>query len=312
MHYRLNLGKPLQEAVPAIATGQLDAAIACLKSSGRDHKAVHSARKHFKRVRALLGLVESAARGKKVKASQKLITSAAHSLAPGRDAKVALGAAESLAKDCASSSNARAFSDLTSFLMARRERAEEKFNRTGLEGVLQELETAKAGLAKLDLRDARMSDLLKSVTAAYARGRRAMKAALDTGGDEPVHTWRKHAQRHWRHMLLLKAVCPKEAKERIVLARRLSEILGEHNDLAVLRQTILANRIVFRTPSDVQMLCRCIETRQKRLARKAASHGARLYAAKPGAFSRRFQAYWQCTKRERAVKARPQGRAAGA
>ncbi len=291
MLYRLSVVKPLQEAVPAIAADQLDAAILRLKSADHDVKAVHSARKHFKRARALLDLVAPAARGKKAKDSQKLIAAAARMLSASRDARVAIGAAAVLEKDCSARKNASAFSDLTSFLIARRDRTEEKFSSAGLGAVLGELEKAKASLKKIDLRDAKMGDLLDSACATYRLGRRAMKTALTNRKDEAMHDWRKLTQRHWRHTLLLKELWPKEAKARTALARHLSEILGQYNDLAVVQETILANRVAFRSPADVNELCQCIEEKQRKLLRQAASSGERLYAEKPKAFARRLGAY---------------------
>lgn len=291
MLYRLSVAKPLQEAVPAIAADQLDAAIARLKSADHDDKAVHSARKHFKRARALLGLVAPAAHGKKAKDCQKFIASAARMLSASRDARVAIGAAAVLEKDCSAHENASAFADLTSFLVARRDRTEEKFSNAGLGEVLGELEKAKASLKKIDLRDARMGDLLDSACATYRLGRRTMKTALANRQDKVMHDWRKLTQRHWRHTLLLKELWPKEAKARTALARQLSEILGQYNDLAVVREAILANTAAFRSPADVKGLCQCIDEKQAKLLRQAASSGARLYAEKSKAFARRLGAY---------------------
>ncbi|MFY9641062.1 MAG: CHAD domain-containing protein [Rhodomicrobium sp.] len=291
MLYRLSVAKPLQEAVPAIAADQLEAAISRLKSADHDSKAFHSARKHFKRARALLGLAAPAARGKNAKASQKLIASAARMLSASRDARVAIGAAEGLEKDCSAGGNASAFTDLTAFLIARRDRTEEKLNSVGLEQVLGELEKAKASLKRIDLGGAHMGDLLRSACATYRLARRAMRKALTNPEDEPMHDWRKLTQQHWRHTLLLKESWPKEAKGRTALARQLSEILGQYNDLAVVRETVLTNSAAFRSPADVAVVCQCIEKKQRKLLRQAASSGERLYAEKPKAFARRVETY---------------------
>ncbi len=296
MHYRLSMAKPLRDAVAGIVAGELGAAHERLKSADRDHAAIHSARKHFKKIRALLCLVEPAERGNKAKATKKLIASAARSLASSRDAYVVIGAAEALEKTCEGSPNARAFSDLLSFLRARRDRVEENLNHAGLGTVLNDLEKAKASLEKLDLRGAKMSDLLDSASGTYRKGRHAMKAALTDGSAEALHDWRKAVQRHWRQTLLLKEVWPKEAKARIALARLLSDVLGLHNDLTVLNETILANRIVFRSPGDVRMLCRCIEKKQADLLGEAASLGGRLYSEKAKLFAKRLTSQWHSGK----------------
>jgi hypothetical protein len=211
---------------------------------------------------------------------------------------VAINTAEVLKKECGSDTSARAFSDWIAFLKARRDRVEEQLDAGSRKTVTTELKKIKASLLKLGLRDAAMSDLLASASKTYRAGRRAMKAALKAGGGEPLHEWRKLAQRHWRHTLLLKEVWPEEAKGRAGLARRLCDLLGQYNDLTVMHETVHANKVVFRSPSDMKILCHCVEAKQKRLLKKAASRGSRLYAEKPKAFARRLRAHWQKARRK--------------
>ncbi len=300
MNYRISVAQPLVESVPAIGAAQLDAAIARLKSSNVDHGAIHAARKHFKRTRALLDLIKPAAESGALKTSRKHLSAAAQTLAASRDAQVAVGAAEALEKEFGTKRNSRAFCDLASRLRARRERVDERLNRAGLDEALKDLKKAKADLFKLDLRRVTMSSLLQSASETYRRGRHAMKKAFETGEEEHLHAWRKHVQRHWRHMRLLKAAWPAEAKARMVLVRSLADVLGTHHDLAMLREIILADRDVFNSAGDAKVLCRCIDRKQASLSGEAASLGQRLYSEKPKAFLKRLQAHWHGSTRERA------------
>ncbi len=220
MHYRLSFVQPLQESVPAIAASQINAAMERLKAAESDEKAVHAARRHFKRTRALLGLVEPAACGKIARRDQKRLASSARLLAAARDAQAAIAAAVALEKDFGAGPNSRAFSDLKSFLDARRDRAGETLQQASVKTVLATLEKTKASILKLDLSGLTMSGLLDSASQTYRNGRDAMRDALENEGEEEIHRWRKLVQRHWRHMLLLKESWPKEAKARIALARR--------------------------------------------------------------------------------------------
>jgi len=287
------MAQPLQKSIPEIVAAQLDAAIARLNAADGGPAAVHEARKHFKRTRALLSLVEPAAHGTAAKTGCKRLARAARKLAGSRDAQVAVNTAEALEKEYGTGARARALSDLISFLKARRDRAEEQLDAGGRKAVIDELKKIKASLLKLSLRGAAMGDLLASASKTYRAGRRAMKGTLKAGGGEPLHEWRKLAQRHWRHTLLLKDVWPDEAKARTPLARKLCDVLGQYNDLTVMGETIVANKVVFRSPSDMKMLCDCIKAKQKRLLKKAASRGERLYAEKPKAFARRLKAHWR-------------------
>lgn len=289
MSYRLARSRPLKDAVLATASEQLHAAMILLRSMGSDPDAVHAARKHFKRARALAELVEPMAKRKPLRKGRKKLRSAAHELAARRDAHVAYAAAEALEKRCGDPRLAAVFGDLKSWLQARRDRIEETFSCGGVDDALSKLAGAKKDFSKLGLRHSTFDDLFESATSTYRRGRRAMKTAIASGDDEALHTWRKQTQLHWRHMRLLREAWPKGAKARAAIASRLSDVLGKHHDLAVLREMIRNNRDVFRAPNGGQMLCRCIEKRQASLARKAAKHGKHLYAEKPKAFLKRLQ-----------------------
>jgi CHAD domain-containing protein len=306
LHYRLSLAKPLKESVQAIAATQIDSAIARLNAMDRDHTAIHAARRHFKRTRALLDLVAPATRGNIAKTGRRRLILIARKLGASRDAQVAIGAAEDLERDFGKGVNARAFSDLISFLKARQDRAGEILHQEGVKPVLAELEKTKANLLKLNLLGD-MPILIDSASKTYRRGRQEIREAFETGNENKLHECRKLVQRHWRQMILLRDLWPKEAKARIALARRLSDALGTHHDLAVLRETILSNVIVFRSPDDVDLFCRCIRKKQDTLARKVARRAKRLYAQKPKYFSKCLHACWRSAERERSLKSTASG-----
>ncbi len=296
MDFRLSMSQPLKEAVPAIAASQLDAAIERLRSWDHDDTAIHEARKHFKRTRALLGLISPIAGGKKAKTSGKLIASAAKMLSANRDAQVVRAAAESLLEDLIDRGGAKAYADLISLLRARRDRVVEKFNESDVQRVIEEVERAKASVTGLDLGRASMGSLIESAANTYRQGRRAMKAALKAGEEEPFHEWRKLTQRHWRQMMLLYETDPKEAAKRIKLAQFVSDHLGLHHDLSLLREIILSNSMAFSHPNDVKMLCRSIDKRQAALLKQASRRGRRLYQMKPKVFAKRLRGHWEGRK----------------
>ncbi len=306
MQYRLGAAQPLQKAIPEIVASEIDAAIARVSSAEDGRAAVHAARKHLKRSRAVLSLVQPVARGDLARISRKRLAAVARLLAGNRDSEVAIETARELEKECEPGTAARAFSDLSPFLKARRERIEEQLGVSGLQGVTEELAKIKASLSKLNLGQASMRDLLGCAAQTYRKGRRAMKEAAASGGDEHLHEWRKLAQLHWRHVILLKEFWPQEAKSRIALTRRLCDLLGKHNDLAVMHGLVRTNRAVFNGTSDAVLLCRCIEEKQKHLLKKALSSGGRLYAQRPKALARLLRAHLEASAPDRAAADRLQ------
>ncbi|WP_415188668.1 CHAD domain-containing protein [Rhodomicrobium sp.] len=297
MNYRLNLFEPLSQSVPSVGCEQLDAAIERLMAAEHDETAVHAARRHFKRTRALIALVKAADRGDAARTAQGLISHAGRLLSASRDAQVAVGAAETLRAEFAGASHERLFSDLSSWLEARRGNALERAVSEKIGNAIAEVAKAKAGLFQFDFGDASVKDLLGAAVRTYKRGRRAMKKALASGHAEDLHEWRKQVQRHWRQTLLLRTAWPREAKARSKLAKTLSDALGLHHDLAVLRDMIEQNRAVFRSPSDVNTLLRFIDEKQAALLADAKERGKQLYAEKPKAFHARLKAHWRSLSR---------------
>jgi CHAD domain-containing protein len=288
LQYRLTATIPLQKAIPRIAAGEIGAAMNCLGDAGTGSAGVHAARKHFKKARALLSLIEPVSNGSVAKRSRRRLARAARKLAATRDAEAAVAAAEKLEREYGNGTNAQAFAGLVSFLKARRDRAGEQ--RQPRQAVIKELKEIRNGVAKLDMADARLADLAGPAAKTFRQGKRGMKTALASGKSEAFHEWRKLAQRHWRQLLLLQEIWPGDAKDRIEKIRRLSDILGQYNDLSVMRETIQANRAAFSSAADMKTLNRVIDAKQGKLKKKAAKWGKRLYCDKPKPLGHKLRA----------------------
>lgn len=292
MAYRLSVAKPLERTIPAIVSEQIDEAIANLESIANNDKAVHAARRNFKRIRALLDLVKDESPGKTGKAGQKRFASIARKLAGARDAQIAYQAAAALEKKYGSAETAAVFADVKSWLQARRDRQEQRLGANAVDAVLVQLREVRADFDTFELQRTKIEDLLKAVRQTYRGGRAAKQIALESGEETAIHDWRKLVQRHWRHMVLFRNAWKAEIKARIALASELSDVLGTHHDLTVLRDAIIIDGTAVISQDGAQILCRFIEKKQRRLARKAAILGERLFAEKPKAFLKRLQMYW--------------------
>jgi hypothetical protein len=78
-----------------------------------------------------------------------------------------------------------------------------------------------------------------------------------------------------------------QAKE----AHRLSDLLGDDHDLAVLRTALIAGAADI--PVDLESVIALIDHRRGQLQSDAFRVGARLYAEKPKALHRRIHSYWR-------------------
>ena len=124
----------------------------------------------------------------------------------------------------------------------------------------------------------------------YRRGRRQMRIARKAGGEEAWHEWRKRAKDLWYAHLLLAGAWPGPLEAAAAEAHRLSEALGDHHDLALLRADLHQRRL---GEAETRALEAAIDRRQGELAAEALDLGARLYAERPQDFSRRQRRYWE-------------------
>jgi CHAD domain-containing protein len=70
----------------------------------------------------------------------------------------------------------------------------------------------------------------------YRRGRQAFTRARGTREMEDLHAWRKRVKDLWYHERLLASTCGPTVRGHAKDLDRLSDLLGDDHDLAVLRQ----------------------------------------------------------------------------
>jgi CHAD domain-containing protein len=116
-----------------------------------------------------------------------------------------------------------------------------------------------------------------------------MKAA--EGGDEAdFHGWRKRAKDLWYELRLLGDAWPRPLGATSDEVHQLSELLGDHHDLAVLREDLRQRNLGGEA---TQPLAAAICLRQEELAEESFALGRRLYVERPRDFSRRLRGYWR-------------------
>lgn len=128
--------------------------------------------------------------------------------------------------------------------------------------------------------------------AALERLREAGAGEIETG--VAIHgarkDMRKRAKDLWYELRLLSGSWPVPLKATVDEAHRLSELLGDHHDLAVLREDLRERNL---GAEETQALSAAIDRHQAELAAGAISLGRRLYAERPQDFERRLRRYWE-------------------
>ena len=126
---------------------------------------------------------------------------------------------------------------------------------------------------------------------AYRRGRKRMRRTADEPSPANVHEWRKRVKDLWYQLRILEVATPKKLRDRVEVADRLGDVLGDHHDLAVLRDDLLLREMP--TVSRAPLVAAITAQRQRELEKKAFDLGDRLYVEKPKRFHKMMRRAWR-------------------
>jgi len=296
MRYRLKLDEPVADGIRRIGIAQIDRAAKALSEQDRD-TGIHEARKCFKRVRALLDMSRPALPAKVYKRENRRFRDLGRALAGPRDIHVMRQTLDTLADRRDLAAAGETASALRVWLDAKRLQVVTSDSDAATSQAQRVLAEARAAFGNIPFKAKDVSPLTEGVRDIYANGRKAMKHAYRIGADDVTfHDWRKHVQRHWRHLQLVRNAWPEVIAPRIALASDLSELIGKDHDLAVLITFIRRNRAILGPRGEVKALIQEARAQQAVLRTAAFQHGQRLYALPPSALEDMLRAYWSAAQ----------------
>jgi len=294
--YRFKVDRPVDEEVRRIAGKQLALALEHLGAIGdvEKDKALHEARRHVKKVRALIRLVRPAL-GASYRKSNKALRRVNRLLSPIADGEAVLDTLTRLETRSAAELST-AVGALREALLARRAAID---RRAKADRVLQSCTSAlKAEQARITAwrltprgHRAVTGGLGKTVRA--ARRGMARAVAHPTAGN--YHAWRRRVKDHWFQLRLLERRCGGDLVARQQLLETLDGHLGEYHN-CVLLQSVLARATNLGRP-DTARLLRALRRYQTELRVEAARLGADTYGERPRQFVTRVERAWRSTSR---------------
>jgi CHAD domain-containing protein len=292
--FRLTRDEELAAGLTRVAAGRAEAALERLRESeageGDAAVAVHGVRKDMKKLRTVLRLVRFELGEKRYRADSARFRDAARALSEARDAEVKLETVAALAEHEADLPGEAL--DAWRKILDRDRVAAANFTHDE-ESVARARSLIEAGLEGIQAWEAK-GDSWKLVEPAvirtYRRGRRAMKKAKERRRAGDLHEWRKRAKDLWYELRLLSCAWPGPLEATADEAHRLTDLLGDHNDLAVLREDLRQRNL---GEAETAALGAAIDRRQEALALEALSLGRRLYAERPPELNRRLRRYWR-------------------
>jgi CHAD domain-containing protein len=283
--YRLKAGEPLPKGIARVARGRIDHALDELqgKTESTAEEAVHEARKDLKKLRALVRLARGELGETAFARENACFRDAGRELAAVRDRDVMLETLTAL------DIPAELGRELRNAIQAHTARDGDGDRRAAVTGVVTMLGEARGLVDDWPLERDSFDALEDGLVRTYRRGRRDLKAVRASPSVEGLHEWRKRVKELWYQHTLLHPIWPHVMQAFGDEVHELANRLGDDHDLAMLAEWA-------REHSDAGPdFFDAVERRRLELQEEARSLGARVYAERPAAYSRRLRRLWKAS-----------------
>ncbi|MDB5321685.1 MAG: hypothetical protein JWN40_3316 [Phycisphaerales bacterium] len=295
MAFELQNNESVEAGVRRIVDEQLENALEELRSADprKADAAVHSARKRFKRIRAVVRLVRKGLGPEVFERENASFRDAGGTLAEARDAAVLIQTLDALK----ASVEPAVFATARKRLLARRRAVRKRVltGGNGLETVARTVEEARQRAADWRIVGGEGWAAIKpGLKRVYRDGRVAFERAQVGGHPELFHEWRKRVKDLWHHMEVLEAIWPGALKPLAEEFHCLADTLGQEHDLSVLKAVLEAEALA--RAEEVSGVIEPLEAKRVGLECEAKRAGERLFVEKAGAFLKRLGKYWAAWK----------------
>jgi CHAD domain-containing protein len=293
--YRLKRNETAADGVRRIAAGRADDALDQLRHGvgGDFASAIHETRKDLKKLRSMLRLVRPSLGDDVYRRENDRFRDSGRLLSGPRDAQVKLETLHALRERFPGRLSEMRLAPLIAALEDERDRHLRSNGAGGpVDQAVAEIGAGRDAIAEWRLDGDEWSLIEPGLRRSYRRGRNRFADVRATATDEAIHEWRKRVKDLWYHLRVVRDAEPKEIGQAADRAHELSDLLGEHHDLAMLRDDVRARREPLAS-GELERLLTSISERQEELYAEAIALGKRVYAKKPKAFTKRLRAYWQ-------------------
>lgn len=281
-----------------IAVSQLETGLSELRDEDMAQaERVHQARKRCKKLRGLLRLVRPAFSG--YGDENETFRDAARTLSDTRDATAVLESLDALEAQYEAELKKAALNPLRKALEDRRDALDESEIEEKLSDMRLVFREALERVEDWSLDSSEADAFAPGAAKTYKRAQKAMKAARKSGSADDFHDWRKRVKYHWYHLRLLKRIWPGVMNAYVEQADILSDDLGEHHDLAVLKDT--AASLLGRDHETVELVDGLAGARQQTLEDTCLLRGRKLLADSPEDLAERWAEWWATARRNAAA-----------
>jgi CHAD domain-containing protein len=289
--YRLKKGKSASKELSRVVAREFEKAVTDLDhADSSPAEAVYEARKHVKKIRAVLRMLQKDL-GKDYVVQNRRLRTVAHQLSSLRDADAAADTMESVRRRYPQLVTPSILASVQKGLRSRKRVTTARVDPEHLvPRVERSLRRSAERTPQRVRRVVRRTAMSAGILRGYERARDALAEVHTTPDDGMFHRWRRRVKDHWYHIRLLEGLNGR-AHARARTLKRLETWLGDDHNLVLLRGTILDNPTRFGDEKTTALVLGCVTKHQTSLRRRALKLGDRAFAQKPRAF-RRLVARW--------------------
>ena len=298
MSYHFENGESIYQGTRRIAKEEAERAIENLNTTADIHEGLHEARKHFKRIRALIRFVRDDIPKDTYRLENRDYRDIGRKLSDLRDVTSCLEALDRLKDSGQDKASINILENFESQLKQRRETVTNEMVKNGvIENVISNIESAKTRIPEWQFLNRHKKIFSKSIPRVYKRGLKAFSDAYHQQTDDAFHEWRKRVKYLLYHTQLMRPFWDYIMKPYEKAVKSLSNFLGEDHDLFLIKQALQSGMVAL-SEAETKQIFDIVVTEQQSKRRDAYYLGKKVYAEHPEAFGSRIFYYFDTWKEE--------------
>lgn len=301
MSYCLENNETLSFGLKRIVLELIDNSVFNLsKGNGSFSEDVHETRKNFKKVRTVLRLIRSELTEANFQIENSFYRDAGRTLSDLRDSTVLILTFDKLMQSSELEMSNFDFSVFKDYLVEKHKhiRTAKSKKSAVINSLSTDLLLARSRVFDYPLSGDDFKLIKKNLQKIYEQGQKYMYAVLSEAIKENVHEWRKRVKDLWYAMRILNNLWPEIMNPLVNLLGKLSDALGDANDLFLLKDKIISNQSKFKDDQHTRELINFIDRRIIDLLREARSIGRKVYSEDSKYFVGRMQNYFEIWRSE--------------
>jgi len=301
MSYRLENSETLSFGLKRIVLELIDNSVFNFaKGNGSLNEDVHETRKNFKKTRTVLRLIRSDIGVESFRIENSFYRDSGRVLSDLRDSTVLIQTFDKLLKNSELEMSNFDFSIFRNFLVEKHKNISASKHKKSevINSLSTELLLARSRVFDWPISGDKFKIIKKNLQLIYEEGQVYMYAVFNEAIKENVHEWRKRVKNLWYSMRILSNLWPEIMSPLVTLLGKLSDNLGDTNDMFLLKERIITNHSKFKDDQHTKELINFIDRRIIDLLRDARSIGRKVYSEDSKYFVGRMQNYFEIWRSE--------------